>query len=220
MSKKRTYSGSLSIYFPCKLKKSIELSHINKMWDRLRRTQISQIHSRRSPMTDLMDEDDFRVQNEYVLSILQCMLPADGSIRLQCSPYATECVRTAYRSLREDNIFTKNASSVLSRFQMGYEDIIVDGMLLLNVNADNNVATFIFILNFNDRTADDIIRLKHLFYYRRLVSIQVYAIRENVCSGHCFSCCGVNAGADIRDMLSTTIQDFIATQFPYLLQGF
>ena len=137
MSESITYTGSLSVYFPCKLRKSIELSRLNKRWDRCRKHQVRQIRSQKQPMTELMDNDLYRQENEFLLSILQNLIQDSDNIDLLYSPYATRCIQCVYRSAREDNIFAKNASVVLSKFQIEYKDIKQEAILLLNINLDH-----------------------------------------------------------------------------------
>lgn len=82
MSESITYTGSLSVYFPCKLRKSIELSRLNKRWDRRRKHQVRQIRSQKQPMTELMDNDLYRQENEFLLSILQNLIQDSDNIDL------------------------------------------------------------------------------------------------------------------------------------------
>jgi len=218
MSESITYTGSLSVYFPCKLRKSIELSRLNKRWDRCRKHQVRQIRSQKQPMTELMDNDLYRQENEFLLSILQNLIQDSDNIDLLYSPYATRCIQCVYRSAREDNIFAKNASVVLSKFQIEYKDIKQEAILLLNINLDNNVATLILVIDLNNKSANDIIRLKHILYNRTLVSIKVFHIERGVCRNgeQKFNC----LSGEVNDIVERiTIQDFIMTRYPVLVRG-
>lgn len=218
MSDSITYSGSLSVYFPCKLRKLIELSRLTKRWDKSRKRQVRQIRSQRQPMTELMDNDLYRQENELLLSRLQDLIQDSDNIDLRYSPYATRCIQCVYRSAREDNIFAKNASVVLSKFQIEYKDIKQEAILLLNINLDNNVATLILVVDLNNKSVDDIIRLKHILYNRTVVSIRVFNVERGVCGNgeHKFNC----LSGEVNDIVErTTIQDFITTRYPVLVRG-
>ena len=83
-----------------------------------------------------------------------------------------------------------------------------EGVLLLNINADNHVATLVVTLDFHDRQAIDLIYLKHIFFKRLLVTIEEYEVSLD---GDCSSCkrfaCFKENGRHIPRRM--TIQDFI-----------
>ena len=195
------YSGNLSIYFPCRLKGRRSLEWFHKMWNRCRDRQVRDIHMRRAPLTDLMDLERYRNEKEKILKILQGKIV--GHINLESAPYAFPCISQAYRKVREDNLFSKNASVLISHFDLLYNNgnnsrskhiIKATGNLVFNVNADNNIATYIVMLHFENLSVEDVIMLKHIFYKRLEVTICEYDICYRKCSSNpwveksCFSC--------------------------------
>lgn len=209
-----TYSGSMSIYFPCKLKSGFPVSSLNDRWDRWRKRQIDFIHHSHAPLTDLMDREKNRNINEAFLKVFQKTLASNHvMVDEQCAPYGLKCIQCAYRKKREDNIFSKNVQLLLSRFKLEYciknKTLTTEGCLLLNVNADNSVATFIVVLNFANCGVDDIIYLKHIFYKRLLVCISEYDTESQNCD------CSICSWMECQKIVSTcqpiktTIQDFV-----------
>lgn len=180
------YSGAISFFFPCKFKDKGAIRRLNKHWNKWRIKREAFIKHNNEPLTDLMDLEIDREWNECMLSLLQSSLGKDY-VDSNISPYALRCLKTAYRYRREDNLFSKSVNVVLSYFHLKYErkedkPIECDGTLLFNVNVDNKVGTFIITLNFDNRTTDEIIILKHIFYKRLQVSIDDY---EYLCNGTC-----------------------------------
>lgn len=220
------YSGSISFFFPCKLKNTLAIHHLNQRWNRWRTRQIHRIHAFHRPLTDLMDLQCNRDENEYLLSILQNWLQMESVepfVDDRVSPYALKCLQLAYRKNREDNLFAKNASIPLARFQIEYErghngHIKTEGILLYNVNADNLVGTLILVFNFNNLLPIDIILLKHILYKRLTVGIKEYTMQCAACDS-----CGENqpygcvTGPLLKgEMRQTTIQSYMNEKFGLL----
>ena len=173
------YTGNLSFYFPCSVKSSRRLDAFNKRQKRWHWRQVHHIHHTYSPLTDLMDMERNRRINESLLTHLRMTIGGE-ECNDELSPFALKCMQRAYRRNREDNLFTKNVQYLLSRFRLTYnyeeerseKTMLCEGLLLLNVNADNSIATCIVTLHFKDLPAEEVILLKHLFYKRLLVNIQ------------------------------------------------
>lgn len=188
------YSGSMSICFPCRLKSDALLNKMNKRWRHWRNCQIKTIHHYCAPLTDLMDKESNRYVSEAFLSEFQNSLKSKYAIDLdgEYAPYGLKCLQSVYRKNREDNIFSKNIQLLLSRFSLKYSirnterQLTCNGALLLNVNADNYVASLIVVLNFLSFSAMDIIYLKHVFYKRLLVDITEYDTAAQDCD--CSEC--------------------------------
>lgn len=210
-----TYSGSMSIYFPCKVKSGFPVSRLNDRWNRWRKRQIDFIHHSHAPLTDLMDKKNNRFINESLLKVFQRTLAHNLPLDNQCAPYGLKCLQLAYRKKRENNIFSKNIQILLSRFSLSYylknKDKILksEGALLLNVNADNSVATLIVVLNFSDYQAIDLIYLKHIFYKRLLVSITEKETETQNCN--CANCTWMECRKKTSEipLIEMTMQDFI-----------
>lgn len=100
-----TYSGSLSIYFPCKVKSGSPVSRLNDRWNRWRKRQIDFIHHSHAPLTELMDKKKNRFINESLLKVFQKTLVPDLPIDNLCAPCGLKCLQLAYRKRRESNIF-------------------------------------------------------------------------------------------------------------------
>lgn len=216
------YSGDLCIYFPCHLKGRRPLKWFHEKWNRCRDRQVRDIHMRRAPLTDLMDSKVYRSETEDALCSIQGKIDVWGYSIPYNAPYALHCIQQAYRKNREDNCFSKNTSVVISRFTLFYyknhttdPDVLIqaEGTLIYNVNADNNVATYIVMLHFDRMSVDDIILLKHIFYKRLKVSIQEYEISH--CSCPCnaeyndvFKCITGKKNVKIAPYIS--FQDYIA----------
>lgn len=214
------YSGNLSIYFPCQLKGRKPLRWFHDKWNRCRDRQVRDVHMRKAPLTDLMDLECYRTEKENLLKIVQGKVV--GHINLDSAPYALTCLSQAYRKVREDNLFSKNASVLISHFDLSYysdsskteEPIKLTGNLVYNVNADNNIATYIVMLHFKDLSADDIIMLKHIFYKRLEVTICEYDVCYRKCNSNpwvedsCFSCISKLNRGNTRNYNS--FQEYIA----------
>lgn len=210
-----TYSGSMSIYFPCKVKSGFPVSRLNDRWNRWRKRQIDFIHHSHAPLTDLMDKKNNRFINGSLLKVFQKTLAHNLPLDNQCAPYGLKCLQLAYRKKRENNIFSKNIQILLSRFSLSYylknKDKILksEGALLLNVNADNSVATLIVVLNFSDYQAIDLIYLKHIFYKRLLVSIIEKETEAQKCNCSNCSWMGCRKVTSEIPLIEMTMQDFI-----------
>lgn len=227
------YTGSISIYFPCKLKSGFLIRRFKGRWNRWQQRQINYIHHSHTPLTDLMDKGWNRHIKESFLNVLQKSLARGNVVNKDCAPFALKCLRLAYRKNREDNLFAKNVQVVLSRFSMQYSiknkgrNIGVEGVLLLNVNADNSVATLVVVLNFQDVQAIDLVYLKQVFYKRLLVDIEEFEISPQTCdcsecdwSKNWLKCLKTKA---THKPERTTMQDFInkrsrSVLFQYRLQ--
>lgn len=187
------YTGALSFFFPCKIKDEEAIRRLNKRWNKWRIKREEFIKKNNEPLTDLMDLEADREWNECLLSMLQGAIAKD-SVNPNIRPYALKCLQTAYHHKREDTLFSKSVNVVLSYFHLKYENkesktIECDGTLLFNVNADNKVGTFIITLNFDNRTTDEIIILKHIFYKRLKVSITDYGYScDGVCNLYKWGC--------------------------------
>ena len=167
MSDSITYTGSLSVYFPCKLKRLDHISRVERRWRMMRKRQERDILIQKNPLTDLLDKCLYRDENEFVLSMAQDKIRSDSYINHSISPYALNCIKNEYYQSRESAAFTKQASVLLSRFDVECSNVSstpVEGISLLNVNHDNRVATVVIVLNFHNLTIDEIILTKHLFY--------------------------------------------------------
>lgn len=211
-----TYSGSMSIYFPGKLKSGFPVSSLNDRWNRWRKRQIDFIHHSHAPLTDLMDKEKNRNINEAFLKVFQKTLASNRvMVDEQCAPYGLKCIQCAYRKKREDNIFSKNVQLLLSRFKLEYSArgesgiLTSDGCLLLNVNADNSVATFIVVLNFTGYDAKDVIYLKHIFYKRLRVRITEYATERQDCDCSKSNWMECRKITEVYLAIETTMQNFV-----------
>lgn len=179
MSDSITYTGSLSVYFPCKLKRLDSISRTERRWRMVRKRQECDILMQKNPLTDLLDKRLYRDENESVLSIAQDKIRSDSYINHSTSPYALPCIQNEYHQSRESAAFTKQASVLLSRFEVECNNVSyepIQGISLLNLNHDNRVATVIIVLNFQNLTIDEIILMKHLFYKRGKVDIKDYYV--------------------------------------------
>lgn len=222
------YSGNLSIYFPCQLKGRKPLKWFHEKWNRCRDRQVRDLHMRKAPLTDLMDLKCYRDETEINLRSIQSRIDVWENANPETAPYALHCLQQAYRKNREDNWLSKNTSVVISRFTLIYEKshcaipyniIQVEGSLIYNVNADNNIATYIVMLHFDKMFVDDIILLKHIFYKRLEVKIQEYKIDYSSCSCNAvhngvFSCVTGIKKAVIEPYVS--FQDYIAQKDVFL----
>ena len=185
-----SYNGTLNVYFPCELKDSQEIRRARKMWK-----DIAQCHRRgtrrqRLPNTNQLDILAFRTQKENILKAYQAFWAMHLGVTLpndNVGCYATQNIANEYRHPREDNLFVKNVSLPISTFEVKYppltegnEGVKIKGRLIFSVNIDNNVATAIVVLNFENLSVDDVILLKHTFYKRCYISIYEDRILQNV----------------------------------------
>ena len=168
-------SGVFNIYFPFELKNTMGLKEICRMYNRRRNMQIKELHINQSPRTDLMDRKNIRKEIEDILSVGQKLMcgKCDGNN----APYANENIARAYHQAREDNLFAKEASVILSEFTAeieGVNNILkpIRGSLFYFNNLGNCVGTYVLALRFNNLTIDEAIRLKHVFYKRSLAHIK------------------------------------------------
>lgn len=184
------YTGALNVYFPCELKNSQGIRHARKMWK-----DIAQCHRRgtrrqRIPNTNQMDILAFRTQKENILKAYRAFWAMHLGITLpndDVGCYATQNIANEYRHPREDNLFVKNVSLPISTFEVKYSPLTegnngvkIKGQLFFSVNVDNNVATAIVVLNFENLSVDNVILLKHTFYKRCHISIYEDIILHNV----------------------------------------
>lgn len=182
-------NGTLNVYFPCELKNSKEIKRARKMWK-----DIAQCHRRvtrrqRLPNTNQMDLFAFREQKENVLRAYQAFWAMHLGVTLpndDVGCYATQEIASEYRHPREDNLFVKNVSLQISTFEVKYPPltesnyaVMIKGRLFLSVNIDNNVATAIVVLNFENLRVDDVILLKHTFYKRCYITILENRMLQN-----------------------------------------
>lgn len=49
-------NGTLNIYYPCKIKDSQIVQNFNSVWNTYRKMQLTEVHLRNRPMTDLLDK--------------------------------------------------------------------------------------------------------------------------------------------------------------------
>jgi len=198
------------------------MRRLNSRLKRWQQRQVRYIHHSDAPLTDLMDKEHNRNIVESFLSMFQRTVAHEFDIDENCSPFGLKCLRLAYRKNREDNLFAKNAQIVLSRFSMEYSvrdkirDWTIESVLLLNINADNHVATLVVTLNFQDRQAVDLVYLKHIFFKRLLVSIAEY---DTNIDSNCSNCrkfgCFIGKGRYTSQRM--TIQDFISKKSKEIL---
>lgn len=165
-------SGSLVVFYPCRIKETRRIRRVLSLWKQRRQRQLRQLHNARLPLTELMDAEWVRDEMDDVLK----RMFMDGN---SYAPYATQCILQEYTGTREGKQHSKETNIVLSRFRMSIpyrlesicKEISVDGTLIFSVNLDNLVGNFIVNLNFKDFHIDDIIFLKHVFYKRYSVKI-------------------------------------------------
>lgn len=168
--------GILNFYFPCKLKNSSTLKKLERRWRRVRTYQTREIVRGRRALTDLIFLQRYREQNEAVLAEYQKRL---GGMPTTVSPFAEEELQQAYQEEYNDYIFSKNVSSKLREFSFSDTNnrnylgvnTKLNGVVLLNVNAENRVATFIVAISFDNLNVEQCIYLKHLFYKHCLVKV-------------------------------------------------
>lgn len=185
-----SYNGTLNVYFPCELKDSREIKRARKMWKDIAQCHRRGTRSQRLPNTNQMDILAFRTQKENILKVYRAFWAMHLGVILEdngSACYATQEIANEYRHPREDNLFLKNVSLPISTFEVKYSPLTegnngvkIKGQLLFSVNIDNNVATAIVVLNFENLSVDDVILLKHTFYKRCHISIYEDRIQQNV----------------------------------------
>lgn len=172
-------SGSLAVFYPCRIKETRRIKRVLSLWKQRRQRQLRQLHNARLPLTELMDAEWIRDEMDDVLK----RMFIGGNVH---APYATQCIQEEFRETREGKQHSKETNIVLSRFRMSFlkdsakgdEKIChtkesIEGILIFSLNLDNLVGTFVVNLNFTNLTVDDIIFLKHVFYKRYTVSIDL-----------------------------------------------
>lgn len=184
------YNGTLNVYFPCELKNSKEIKRVRKMWKDIAQCHRRGTRSQILPNTNQMDLLAFRKQKENILRAYQAFWAMHLGVTLpndDVGCYATQEIANEYRHPREDNLFVKNVSLPISTFEVKYPPltesncaVVIKGRLFLSVNIDNNVATAIVVLNFENLSVYDVILLKHTFYKRCHISIYEDRILHNV----------------------------------------
>lgn len=225
MSDSITYSGNLSVYFPCKLKRLDPISRAERRWRMMRKRQERDILIQKNPLTDLLDKLLYRDENEFVLSMAQDKIRSDSYINHSISPYALHCIKNEYYQSRESAAFTKQTSVLLSRYEVECNNVSsepIQGISVLNVNHDNRVATVIIVLNFHNLTIDEIILMKHLFYKRGQVNINdyyIHSISDTHPCGQCNSLCNfpcIDRQGLRRRYSEITFQEYVMNHFPYM----
>lgn len=220
-------SGSLAVFYPCRIKETWRIKRVLSTWKRKRKRQIRSMRNGRHPLTDLMDASWVKAEMDDCLN--QIFLSDTDT-----QPYATECIRQEYEESREGKQHSKETNIVISHFQMIYPwetfldnnslgdtPIIVDGLLLFSLNLDNLVGTFIVNLNFENLTVDQIIFLKHIFYKRFTVSIRPLdgtmncecKYFDNCEIGHCFHSCVPDSNLNFDEI---TIPEFVIAQSDFI----
>lgn len=184
------YNGTLNVYFPCELKNSQEIKRARKMWKDIAQCHRRGTRSQRLPNTNQMDLLAFRKQKENILNVYRAFWAMHLGVTLpndDIGCYATQEIANEYRHPREDNLFVKNVSLLISTFEVKYRPLTegnsgvkIMGQLFFSVNVDNNVAMAIVVLNFEKLRVDDVILLKHTFYKRCHISIYEDRILQNV----------------------------------------
>ena len=184
------YNGTLNVYFPCELKNSKEIKRARKMWKDIAQCHRRGTRSQRLPNTNQMDLLAFRKQKENILNVYRAFWAMHLGVTLpndDVGCYATQEIANEYRHPREDNLFVKNVSLLISTFEVKYRPLTegnsgvkIMGQLFFSVNVDNNVAMAIVVLNFEKLRVDDVILLKHTFYKRCHISIYEDRILQNV----------------------------------------
>ncbi|WP_337784917.1 hypothetical protein [Prevotella sp.] len=160
------------------------------MWKDIAQCHRRGTRSQRLPNTNQMDLHAFRTQKENILKAYRAFWAMHLGVTLpndDVGCYATQEIANEYRHPREDNLFVKNVSLPISTFEVKYPPltesncaVMIKGRLFLSVNIDNNVATAIVVLNFENLSVYDVILLKHTFYKRCHISIYEDRILQNV----------------------------------------
>lgn len=168
-------NGALNIYYPCKIKNSLLVQNFNSVWNTYRKMQLTEVHLRNRPMTDLLDKKRYREKYNRFLS---SRFPPN-SCHIADGPYATKCLQMEYEKSRESKAYSKELSFVVSQFDLEYEEINTEdadrwiiGTVLFCLNLENRIGTYVVVLNFNGLSVDKVILLKHLFYKRAKVTIK------------------------------------------------
>lgn len=172
MNNSQLISGSLAVFYPCRVKETTRIKRVLALWKRKRKRQLRKLRNACLPLTDLMDSNWVRDEMDDVLNHVFM----NGN---EYAPYALRCIENEYRESREGKQHSKETNVVISRFHMDVpikpdsigKGISVDGLLIFSLNLDNMVGSFIINLNFDDLTIENVIFLKHIFYKRYIVNI-------------------------------------------------
>lgn len=177
-------SGSLAVFYPCRVKETARIKRILSLWKLRRQRQIRTLNNGHHPLTDLMDTCWVRTEMD---DCLNRVFLSNSEAR----PYATRCIQKEYEENREGKQHAKETNIVISRFQMTSPwkgSVPIIGLLLFSLNLDNLVGTFIVNLNFDNLDVEQIIFLKHIFYKRYTVSIRSEGSKES-CTNECSKDC-------------------------------
>lgn len=206
-------TGSLAVFYPCRIKNTSRIKRALSLWKKRRQRQLRQLHNSRLPLTDLMDAEWVRDEMDDVLSNV---IP-----NWDCyAPYATRCIQEEYRESREGKQHSKETNIVLSRFRMAMPEqknnkINVDGLLIFSLNLDNLVGTFIINLNFKKLKVGDVIFLKHVFYKRYVVAINHLNSEGQLQNNNYFHCEII----DQNQFQNITIPEYVIAQSLHLWKG-
>lgn len=165
--------GVLNFYFPCTVTTK-GVSRLRKRWERCRKHQRDFVERNGLPSTDLLDVKDYRDETEEYLNQFVCQyLP---TCECECSPFATEGIKKSYHGKREDMLFSKNLSIIVSTFELSNRELnfgnaINDCSTIFNLNAENGIGVIVISIPFPYLNTDDVIFLKHIFYKRIKVTI-------------------------------------------------
>jgi hypothetical protein len=177
-------SAKLLMFYPCKLRGSKSIIELDCEWRKRRREQIRLIHEANLPLTELLDSSYVRTNMEFLLS---SVIPN----ATRYTPYATHCIRNEFTNRHEERMSAKETSIVLAKFALSSKGIVKDsnrwinGTLLYNLNAENRIAAYVISVDLEDITVADVVRLKHAFYKRRLVTIKRSTLPD---VGLCVAC--------------------------------
>lgn len=222
-------NGTVNFYFPCKLKNLPSLRLLNRRWKATRDMQTKEIDLLDQPLTNLIYREEYRNENESILGDFQKNL--GETKHCKSVPFATPCLRNIYRGMANDYIFSKNASVILSSFTIEYTERVsisraedkgtkhkLPGLLLLNVNAENRVGTFIMSVSFTDFDIDQCIYLKHVFFKNCEVTITENGYKGTckLDKDDCDSCVLKNKKLISNGIYgSKTIRDYIKNKSPF-----
>ncbi len=220
---KDTFTGKLCFFFPFQLKSSVLVfKRFRKEWESVAKSQRRIVQHEYYPSTELMDNKRFIQGREEVLTKLMYDILID--VNHACAPFATPCLKLEYESSREDNLFAKEASVVVSRFNLTFaispnskKQIVISGTLLFSLNMDNMVGTSILVLNFDCLTIREIILLKHHIYKRGAVSITHKSICPHYQCPNCTTTCQkTELKLKIKDEKKTTVQQYVIDNTPFI----
>lgn len=167
-------TGILNVYYPFELEDEGLSKQINHLYDKTRNRQLRTIHHTQQPRTNLMDLLILRKEVEDVLLLGQRMM--QKTLKNECELYATSNIAKAYRKNREDNLFVREPSVIISEFSLVCHGVNfpynpIEGRLYYFNNLSNHVGAYMVALSFQNLTIDGIMRMKHVFYKRALVQV-------------------------------------------------